>query len=143
MNVLAQRARDNSRTPMQWTAGTNAGFTSGTAWLELPENYTSINAEAEETDPDSILNYYRELVKLRQEHPVIAEGTIRFLETGNDDVLAYEREGCGEHLVVICNFSREERTVKGLEFQGEMLIGNWKGSHKMLKPYEAVVLSVK
>ena len=143
LNVLAQRARDNSRTPMQWNAGENAGFTSGTPWLELPENYTSINAEAEESDPDSILNYYRKLVSLRKDHPVIADGTIKFLETGNDDVLAYEREGRGAHLVVICNFSAEERTVKGLEFQGEMLIGNWKGSHKMLKPYEAVVLWVK
>ncbi|MBQ7543645.1 MAG: alpha,alpha-phosphotrehalase [Synergistaceae bacterium] len=143
LNVLAQRARDNSRTPMQWDASQNAGFTSGTSWLGIPENYTSINAEAEESDPDSILNYYRELVRLRQEHPVIAEGSIKFLETGCDDVLAYEREGRGEHLVVICNFSGEDRTVKGLEFHGEMLLGNYKGSHKMLKPYEAMVLSVK
>ena len=143
LEVLAQRSRDNARTPMQWTGGENAGFTSGKSWLGIPANYTSINAETEEADPDSILNYYRELVKLRQEHPVIAEGRIKFLATGNDDVLAYEREGRGEHIVVICNFSGEERTVKGLEFQGAMLIGNWKGSHKMLKPYEAVVLLVK
>ena len=143
LNVLAQRARDNSRTPMQWNSGKFAGFSEGGAWLDIPANYTTINVEAEEADPDSILNYYRELVRLRKEHRVISEGTIRFLETGNDDVLAYERVLGDEHLVVICNFSGEDRTVKGLDFQGEMLIGNWKGSHKMLKPYEAVVLLVK
>lgn len=143
LNVLAQRARDNSRTPMQWNAGKFAGFSEGGAWLDIPANYTTINVEAEEADADSILNYYRELVRLRKEHRVISEGTIRFLDTGNDDVLAYERVLGDEHLIVICNFSGEDRTVKGLDFHGEMLIGNWKGSHKMLKPYEAVVLLVK
>ena len=107
LEVLAQRSRDNARTPMQWTGGENAEFTSGKSWLGIPANYTNINAEAEEADPDSILNYYRQLVRLRQEHPVIAEGSVKFLETGNDDVLAYERRLGDEHLVVICNFSGE------------------------------------
>lgn len=143
LNVLAQRARDNSRTPMQWNAGKFAGFSEAKPWLDIPENYTAINAEAEENDPDSILNYYRELVRLRKEYPVISGGSIKFLETGCVDVLAYERRLRDEHLVVLCNFSGEEQTVKGLEYHGEVLIGNYSGSHKMMQPYEAMVLIVK
>lgn len=143
LEVLANRARDNSRTPMQWNAGKFAGFSETSPWLGIPENYTTINAEAEEGDPDSILNYYRELVRLRKEYPVISGGSIKFLETGCVDVMAYERKLGDEHLVVICNFSGEERTVKGLEYHGEVLIGNYSGSHKMMQPYEAMVLLVR
>ncbi|MBQ7219606.1 MAG: alpha,alpha-phosphotrehalase [Synergistaceae bacterium] len=143
LNVLAQRARDNSRTPMQWTAGENAGFTTGKAWLGIPENYTSINAESEESDSESILNYYRQLVKLRKEYPVISEGSIEFLETGNVYVMAYERRLGSEHLVVICNFSGQDQTFTGIALHGEVLIGNYSGSHKMMKPYEAIVMLVK
>lgn len=143
LNVLAQRARDNSRTPMQWNSGKFAGFSESSAWLAIPENYKTINADAEESDPDSILNYYRKLVQLRKEYPVISEGTIKFLETGNENVLAYERRLNDEHLVVICNFSGKDETISGIAIHGEVLIGNYAGSHKMMKPYEAIVMFVK
>ena len=67
LEILGQRSRDNGRTPMQWTAGDQAGFTSAQPWLGIPENYRVINAEAEEKDPDSILHFYRSLVQLRKE----------------------------------------------------------------------------
>ncbi len=74
---------------------------------------------------------------------MISEGTIKFLETGCEKVLAYERRLGEVHLVVLCNFSGEEQTVKGLEYHGEVLIGNYSGSHKMMQPYEAMVLIVR
>ena len=143
LNVLAQRARDNSRTPMQWNSGKFAGFSDSGAWLKIPGNYTAINAEAEESDPDSILNYYRKLVALRKEHRVISEGGIEFLDTGSEKVLAYERRLGDERLVVFCNFSGEDQTVTGIALKGEVLIGNYSGSHRMMKPYEALVMLVK
>ena len=143
LNVLAQRARDNSRTPMQWNSGKFAGFSDSGAWLKIPDNYTTINAEAEESDPDSILNYYRKLVALRKEHRVISEGGIEFLDTGSEKVLAYERRLGDERLVVFCNFSGEDQTVTGIVLKGEVLIGNYSGSHRMMKPYEALVMLVK
>ena len=111
LRVLGQRSRDNGRTPMQWNAGENAGFTTGSPWLRIPDNFRTINVEAEEADPDSILHYYRELVKLRKAYPIIAEGGIRFLETGNERVLAYERSLNGQRLRVLCSFSRDTETI--------------------------------
>ena len=152
LEVLASRSRDNGRTPMQWTAGKQAGFTSGEPWLGIPENYRTINAQAEEGDPDSILHYYRALVQLRKDQPVIAEGSIRFLDTGNDRVFAYERSQEGRTLTVVCSFSgRHEAISKELAERictGTMLIGNYgaddarqeQGTQGMLRPYEAVAV---
>ena len=111
LQVLRERSRDNARTPMQWNAGANAGFTDGKPWLEIPANYQSVNAEAEEADPDSILNYYRKLVALRKEYPIIADGDIRFLDTGNEKAFAYERKLGEQKLTVVCSFSGREETV--------------------------------
>ena len=140
LNVLSQRARDNSRTPMQWNSGKNAGFSEGESWIGLPENYTSINVEAEEADDDSILNYYRKLVQLRKDYRVISEGSIKFLDSGNEKVFAYERRLNDERVVVICNFSGEDEKISGIDIKGSMLIGNYSGSHKIMRPYEALVI---
>ena len=125
---------------MQWSAGHEAGFTDGKAWLGIPENYKTINAEAEESDPDSILNYYRQLVQLRKDYPIIANGDVRFLETGNENVIAYERTLGGESLTVICNFSGNDEKISGIDVKGRVLIGNWSGSHKIMKPYEVLAV---
>ena len=143
LNVLAQRARDNSRTPMQWNASDFAGFSQKSSWLKIPDNYKTINAENQENDKDSILNYYRELVKLRREHRIISEGDIRFLDTHNEKVIAYERNLENEKLLVLCNFSGSEETISGIHYHGKILIGNYSGSHKMLQPYEAIAMIVK
>lgn len=111
LEVLANRARDNSRTPMQWSAEPNAGFTTGTPWLGMSRNWETINVEAEEQDPHSVLQYYRRLVRLRKEYPIISDGDIRFLETGNEKVLAYERTLDGQTLTVLTNYSGESEPV--------------------------------
>ena len=111
IHIISERSRDNGRTPMQWTAGPNAGFTTGTPWLGIPDNYDVVNAAIEEDDPDSILNFYRRLVSLRKELDIIAEGDIRFLDTGNDKVMAYERSLGGEKLTVLCSFSKRSEKI--------------------------------
>ena len=147
LEILARRSRDNSRTPMQWTAGEQAGFSSAEPWLGIPENYREINAETEENDSDSILHYYRTLVQLRKEQPVIAEGKIRFLDTGSDRVFAYERSLDDRILTVICSFSGNTEVIStelaGRLNAGTLLIGNYADKavqQGMLRPYEAAAV---
>ena len=111
LEVLANRARDNSRTPMQWNGEPGAGFTDGEPWIGITDNYRTINAEAALADPDSIYYYYRRLVALRKEYPIISDGQIRFLETGNVNVIAYERTYEDQTLTVICNFGDRQVPV--------------------------------
>ncbi len=113
MAVLQARSRDNSRTPMQWTSGPNAGFTEGTPWLSLPGNHDEISVEACQSDPDSVLNFYRKLVRLRRELAVVAEGDVRFLDSGCDQVFGYERRLGQTRLVVACSLSEATVPVGG------------------------------
>ena len=140
MKIIRARSRDNGRTPMQWTAGESAGFTTGTPWLGVNHNHAAINVEAEREDDDSILAFYRRLIALRKEHRIIAEGSIRFLERENDEMLAYERELEGEHLLVLCNFRASDIAMPELHAAGEKLIGNYPGMAACLRPYEVVAL---
>ncbi|MDY5364086.1 alpha,alpha-phosphotrehalase [Mitsuokella jalaludinii] len=140
MKIIRARSRDNGRTPMQWTAGESAGFTTGTPWLGVNRNHAAINVEAEREDDDSILAFYRRLIALRKEHRIIAEGSIRFLERENDEILAYERELEGEHLLVLCNFRASDIAMPELHAAGEKFIGNYPGMAACLRPYEVVAL---
>lgn len=140
MKIIRARSRDNGRTPMQWTAGESAGFTTGTPWLGVNRNHAAINVEAEREDDDSILAFYRRLIALRKEYRIIAEGSIRFLERENDEILAYERELEGEHLLVLCNFRAAEIAMPALHAAGEKLIGNYPGMAAHLRPYEVIAL---
>lgn len=76
LHILSERSRDNLRTPMQWSAEKNAGFSQAEPWIEVQKNYKTINTEVEEKQSDSILNFYKKLIQLRKELPVIANGTI-------------------------------------------------------------------
>ena len=86
------------------------------------------------------MNYYRQLVQLRKDYPVIAEGSIKFLDTGSEKVFAYERTLGNDKIVVICNFSDKDETISGIDVKGSILIGNYSGSHKIMRPYEALVI---
>ena len=79
MRSIRARGRDNARTPMQWTAGENAGFTTGTPWLPVNENHPFLNAEAELADPDSVFHYYRRLIALRKRYDVFRDGRFTLL----------------------------------------------------------------
>lgn len=145
MAVIAARSRDNGRTPMQWDSGREAGFTTGTPWLDVNRNHARINVEAERQDEDSVLAFYKELIALRKKYRLIAEGSIHFLKRENDDILAYERELDSEKLRVFCNFRdkqvRLEQPLTAYPAAGwQKLLGNYEGLEDELRPYETVIL---
>ena len=147
IKIIGERSRDNSRTPMQWSADKFAGFSTAEPWLAIPDNYKSINVEAEKDDPDSILNFYKQLVKLRKQYKVIQDGKIEFIEKDNNDVLAYKRTFGNDSLIVLCNFRGYDtnvidNSINEYEQQGyKKLLGNYEGNSDKLRPFEVVVLA--
>ena len=140
---IKAKGRDNARTPMQWSAGENAGFTTGAPWIMLNPNYTEINAEAEECDPDSVLNYYRALIALRNSTPALLRGDWRELLPESAQVVAYARELEGEKYTVLCNLSGESAELPcALSEFGELVLSNMPADPdaKALQPYQALVL---
>lgn len=146
LHILNERSRDNGRTPMQWNGRENAGFTSGRPWISLPDNYKTINVEAEMADEDSILYYYRRLIAIRKEEPAVAEGSIEFIETSDPQILAYRRILGEDEILAIHNFGSEEKDVPPACKEGaySLLLGNYKsdaeGVPDKLKAYESVIL---
>lgn len=143
LKILAERSRDNSRTPMQWNEGKNAGFTEGTPWIQVEDNYSQINVEAEEKDTDSILNFYKKLIAFRKENPIIAKGKIQFKEEENEAVLGYTRTLDNQKLTVLCNLKEEPAEVEWTAEDGmRKVIGNYSDDVEVkegkirLRPYE-------
>ena len=141
MESIYARGRDNARTPMQWTTEENAGFTTGTPWLPVNENYRQINAESALSDPESVFHYYRRLIELRKTYEVFRKGSFRLLLPEDPDVFAYLRETEEETLLVVCNFSCRERTLADLPVPegAKLLLGNYPAQGEVLEPYEARV----
>ncbi len=98
-------ARDNARTPMQWTGGPQAGFTTGTPWMRVNPNHTEINAAAALADPSSVFYTYQQLIALRKAHPVFVEGDFTLLCPEDGQVFAYLRRGAGQELLAAVNLS--------------------------------------
>lgn len=149
LEILAAKSRDNSRTPMQWSADVNAGFSEAEPWISVIDNYKEINAEKEMQDPDSIYSFYKKLVGLRKEKAVISEGTIEFFERENADVLAYKRNYKEEELVVFNNLTGGKIVLQAKpEWKTyHKLLGNYEkeyeienGGEIILEPYETLVL---
>ncbi len=139
LRAAAAKSRDNARTPMQWDAGENAGFTSGTPWLPVNPNYREINAAEQLGRPDSVFSCYRELIRLRHTLPVLSEGAFRLLLPEHEAVFAYERESAEARLLVECNFYGDTipDPLDGEE-RGELLLSNLTGALPgTLRPYEA------
>ena len=142
MESIWARGRDNARTPMQWTAGENAGFTTGKPWLAVNPNHETINAEAALADPDSVFYYYQKLIALRKSHTVFRDGSFTLLCPEDESIFAYTRDTEEEHLLVVCNFTDREQPFEIPEpFRGaEMLLSNYKDNAPVLRPYEAYML---
>ena len=145
MKILGERSRDNGRTPMQWDDSQYAGFSSVPPWISIPDNYPTINAAREMDDPDSIFTYYQELIRLRKAKKAISEGTITFLETNRDQVMAYKRQYQDQEITVYINFGKEETTLPAKTAGTQKLLGNYQdiqieGELLRLRPYEALVL---
>ena len=145
MRYLKEISRDNARTPMQWDASPNAGFTTGTPWIRVNPNYKEINAAACTADPDSVFHYYQELIRLRHTLPIIVYGTFRGLLEDSETIYAYQRLLDGQVLTVACNFTDQEQACDLCEDPAAReLISNYK-THKTgtLQPYEARVILQK
>ena len=143
LEILAARSRDNGRAPMQWDATAHAGFTAGTPWIGVVDNYKTINAAAQVEDPDSIFGWYRTLIALRKAHKVISEGRIEMLFRDNADLLAYRRFTDEEELLVVCNLTDREVPLtlpEGWQ-DAELLLGNYPaGPRTALCPFECLAL---
>lgn len=136
--IIRRTSRDNARTPVQWDATENAGFTTGKPWLGVNGNYKTINLAAQESDPNSLWSWYKDLSALRRDSQVLRRGSFIPLETG-DQVFAYRREKDGRQLTVILNFSDSPAAVT---YQGELVRSNYdrRGFDGSLSPWEAVIL---
>ena len=145
-NILKVHSRDNSRTPMQWTDGENAGFTAGTPWISVNPNCRHINAESQVGDPDSIFSHYRALIRLRKEYAVISRGDFAPLDQADPAVLAYRRRWKGDTLYCINNFYPKPcRWTCPEPLDGcTLLLANYPdartGQTLELRPYESLVL---
>ena len=141
MNSIYARGRDNARTPMQWSAGKNAGFTEGTPWLPVNENYSVVNAEAALADPDSTFHYYQKLIALRKEYDIFRDGWFELMDPDNEKVFAYTRDTDTAHMLVVCNFTSETQDWKlPWSYHGaKKLIGNYPDDYETLRPYEAYI----
>ena len=107
-----EKGRDGERTPMQWDAGANAGFTAGTPWLPVPPSAATINVQAEERDPDSVLAWYKALIRIKKTVPAFEKGANIMLDTENTKVLSWLRQAPGARQVVVCaNFTAAPQTV--------------------------------
>lgn len=141
MTYLKKISRDNARTPMQWTAGAQAGFTAGTPWIAANPNHTVINAESQLEDENSVFSYYRRLIRLRRERPAaIVYGDFALLLPDSDEIFAYTRQCPGTQLTVVCNFTGREIPCPIRVRGGQLLIGSYASRRDgFLQPYEAVV----
>lgn len=145
--VARLRSRDNTRTPFQWDSSANAGFTRGTPWLRINPDYEKINAADQMARDDSVFRYYHELISLRKRMDVIVHGTFTLLDAEDPDLFVYKREFGKEKLLVVCNFSKNEREYIMPETfcGGSVLIGNRLSGtdDRIIGPYDAFVIYVK
>lgn len=151
MAAIYAKGRDNARTPMQWSTAANAGFTTGTPWIAVNPNYTDINAEQAAADPDSIFNYYKQLIALRKSHDIMVYGDYQLLLEKHERIYCYTRELNGEKWLVILNFFGSEEQFalppQLAQHQGELIISNYDDVEQqcadlgsiLLRSYEARV----
>jgi oligo-1,6-glucosidase len=146
----AELSRDNGRTPIQWTADTNAGFTTGVPWIKVNPDYRTVNVAAEEGDTGSVLNYFRRMIQLRKSEPVLVYGRYQLIDRDNPEVFAYTRSLKGRMLMVALSFSTAggSTSVPAEYRAGRILMDNLAGSpvtggKLVLQPYQAVVLELE
>jgi oligo-1,6-glucosidase len=149
MQSIYVKGRDNARTPMQWDDSEHAGFTTGIPWLKVNPNYREINAKAAVSDPNSVFHYYRRLIGLRKENPIMVYGSYDLILAEHEQIYAYVREYEGQKLLIMLNFSGEEALFELPEEIGysekRLFINNYEVNGDdsiesiLLKPYEARV----
>lgn len=146
MKSIYAVGRDNARTPIQWSDELNAGFTSGEPWLKLNPNYKSINVKSQEGDEDSVLSFYKKVIKLRKENPCLVYGSYKLLNDKDETIFSYIREDEDSKMIILLSFSESEVKFNAPEDisldKSELLLSNYNNSESnscVLKPYEARV----
>lgn len=150
LKAVSKYSRDNARTPMQWTNQPNAGFTTGTPWLKVNPNYTTINAAAQQDDPDSVRSFYKQLIALRKNEEykeTIVYGILEPVWEDRHNLMAYYRKG-KKNILVIGNFQKEEQTVELPSAFKKVLLNNdssfkIEGNQLFLNGYQAVILEMQ
>ena len=150
MQVCYQYSRDNARTPMQWNANENAGFTTGSPWFQVNPNYMQINVETDLAAEKSVFKFYKKLIGLRkspENEEILVEGNTRPVYTEEDSIFAYERVSKDDNkkVLVISNYQNLEYNLKFNHTFEEVLLNNYdnleiKNGELFLKPYQTVVL---
>ena len=129
LKMANKASRENARTPVQWSAEENAGFTTGTPWFPVNENYTEVNVAAQEEDPNSLLNFYRKLIAFRKGSRVALYGDYREHDKKNKQFYIYERNYLDKKLLVICCFTREQarfEAPEGIQLEkGRLVLANY------------------
>jgi len=144
LGEIARIGRDNARMPVSWDSSHNAGFSTGEPWIKVNEDYKEWNVAVQETDEDSVLSFWKRLLKVRKENPGLVYGKFEMLDWDNEEVYAYTRivDGEAEYLVV-CSFSEQVVEWKSEIAKGDVIISNYDqgGSGEddpviKLRPYE-------
>lgn len=142
LTILGQKSRDNSRTPMQWNDEAHAGFTTGTPWIEVANNYNTVNVEAAMADPESILYTYKKLIQLRHEHDIVTYGEVvpRYLD--HPQLFVYERRYQGDTWLIIVNMTSEKVTLpEDLDCSGSVVLQNGIIEGNELEAYATIVVA--
>lgn len=151
MKAIHKQGRDNARTPMHWSEEPNAGFTHGQPWIKLNPNYEDINVASQEADADSILNFYRRMIKLRKANPTLVYGDFAVIQPDHEQVFAYWRWNDQRCFLIVLNFSSESLSFELDErfdtSVAKSIISNYNhpeiaSSTVALRPWEAVVFDI-
>ncbi|QFT88662.1 Trehalose-6-phosphate hydrolase [Bacillus sp. THAF10] len=150
LEILKHKSRDNSRTPVQWDSTKNAGFTTGTPWINVANNYKEVNAETALEDKDSVFYHYKNLITLRKEYDIITHGDFQILEGEHPEVFSYMRNSENEKLLVVSNYYGKDTEftlptdvdVDG--YHSNILLSNYSDSSEefskiLLRPYESII----
>lgn len=143
MRSIHAKSRDNARTPMQWDTSANAGFTTGTPWMQVNPNYAAINAADEAADGSSVFHYYQTLIRLRKQYPIFSEGDFTLLFADHPALFAYQRRLGAQVMTVLCNFYEEPLTLPAAQVSAlpldTLLLGNYDAPADAahFRPYEA------
>ncbi len=146
---LKVSSRDNGRTPMQWNDSEYAGFSTAKPWLPLNENHKTINVAAQESDPNSVLNYFKKMTQLRKDHPLLVYGDYEIIEPEHPQIYAYTRKLDGKGMLVVLNFSAYDAGIQlpNTLLLGDVMINNEpglerRGNAMTLRPYQAVIFAL-
>lgn len=141
LDILQDKSRDNSRSPVQWDDSENAGFTTGTPWIDVAKNYKQINVKQALADKNSVFYTYQKLIELRHNLDIITYGEVKPLLEEHPQIFAYERKLDDKSILVLANFTDEPVDVpSSIDIEGSILINNGTYHSNVLEPYQAIAI---